>query len=145
MSGETSITLIGNLVAVPELRYTSAGVAVCNFTVASTPRSFDKRTNEWVDGTPLFMRCSLWREAAENVTSSLAKGARVIVTGDLKVNNYTDKEDNKRTSIEMNVEEIGPSLRFAEATVRRATKADSAPASQQRGGQWSNDSDEPPF
>jgi single-strand DNA-binding protein len=113
MSGETTITVIGNLVADPELRFTPSGSAVANFTVASTPRTFDRQSNEWKDGETLFLRASVWREAAENVAESLTKGTRVIVSGRLKSRSYETKEGEKRTVMELEVDEIGPSLRYA--------------------------------
>ncbi|EWS79659.1 single-stranded DNA-binding protein [Brachybacterium phenoliresistens] len=115
MAGDTVITVIGNLTADPELRFTQSGMAVANFTVASTPRTFDRQANEWKDGEALFLRCSIWRDAAENVAESLEKGTRVVVQGRLKQRSYTDREGNNRTSIELDVEEIGPSLRYATA------------------------------
>ncbi|AXQ65169.1 ssDNA-binding protein [Gordonia phage Schmidt] len=121
MAGETVITIVGNLTADPELRFTQSGAAVANFTIASTPRTFDKDANEWVDGEALFMRCNLWREAAENVTESLAKGQRVIAQGRLKQRSYETKEGEKRTVVELEVDEIGPSLKYATATVERKT------------------------
>ena len=124
MAGETVITVIGNLTADPELRFTQSGVAVASFTVASTPRTFDRQANEWKDGEAMFLRCSIWREAAENVTESLEKGSRVIVQGRLKQRSYTDRDGNNRTSIELDVDEVGPSLRYATAK----------PVKQQRGG-----------
>lgn len=125
MSGETTVTVVGNLVADPELRFTPSGAAVANFTVASTPRTFDRQANEWTDGEPLFLRCSIWREAAEHVSESLTKGARVIVTGRLKQRTY-EKDGQKRYVIEMDVDEIGPSLRWATAKVNRATRNSTA-------------------
>ena len=122
MAGDTLITVIGNLTDAPELRFTPSGAAVANFTVASTPRSFDKASNEWKDGDTLFMRCSLWREAAENVAESLAKGVRVIVSGRLVQRSYDTKEGEKRTVVELQVDEIGPSLKYATAKVTRAAK-----------------------
>lgn len=119
MAGEVVLTIIGNLVADPEVRFTQGGVAVANFTVASTPRTFDRQKNEWIDGEALFLRCSIWREFAENVAASLTKGSRVIVTGRLKQRSYEDKEKNKRTVMELEVDEIGPSLRYAQAAVQR--------------------------
>jgi single-strand DNA-binding protein len=112
--------VIGNLTAAPELRYTQNGVAVANFTIASTPRTFDKATNEWKDGEALFLRASVWREFAENVAGSLDKGSRVIASGVLKQRSYETREGEKRTSIELEVDEIGPSLRYATAQVTRA-------------------------
>jgi single-strand DNA-binding protein len=126
MSGETTITVIGNLTADPELRFTPAGAAVANFTVASTPRMFDRESKEYKDGDTLFLRCAIWREAAENVTNSLTKGMRVIVTGRLKSRSYEDKKTgDKRTVIELEVDEIGPSLKYAQAKVTRTERADS--------------------
>ena len=121
MAGETVITVIGNLTSDPELRFTSSGAAVASFTVASTPRSFDRQSNEWKDGETLFMRCSLWREAAENVAESLTKGTRVIVTGRLVQRSFETREGEKRTVMELQVDEIGPSLRYATAKVTRTT------------------------
>lgn len=122
MAGETIITVVGNLVADPELRYTQNGLPVANFTIASTPRHFDKQSNEWKDDDALFMRCSLWREFAEQVAGSLTKGMRVIASGRLKQRSYQDREGNNRTSIELEVDEIGPSLRYATAVVQRAQR-----------------------
>ena len=119
MAGETIITVVGNLTADPELRYTQNGVAVANFTIASTPRNFDRASGEWKDGEALFMRASVWREFAEHVASSLTKGARVVATGRLRQRSYETKEGEKRTSIELEVDEIGPSLRYATAQVQR--------------------------
>lgn len=119
MAGETTITIVGNLVNDPEIRYTASGAAVANMTIASTPRSFDKQTSKWVDGDALFMRCSIWRNAAENVAESLRKGTRVVVTGRLKSRSYETREGEKRTVIELEVEEIGASLKFATVTVNR--------------------------
>ncbi|MCM3578449.1 single-stranded DNA-binding protein [Micrococcus luteus] len=122
MAGETVITVVGNLTADPELRFTPNGAAVANFTVASTPRTFDRQTNEWKDGEALFLRCSVWREAAENVAESLTKGMRVIVQGRLKARSYDDRDGNRRTSWELDVDEVGPALRFATAKVTRAQR-----------------------
>lgn len=119
MSGETVITVVGNLVDDPELRFTPAGVAVAKFRVASTPRTFDKQTNEWRDGEGLFLSCSVWRQAAENVAESLAKGMRVVVQGRLKQRSYEDREGVKRTVFELDVDEVAPSLRSATAKVTR--------------------------
>ncbi|MFB9376060.1 single-stranded DNA-binding protein [Kineococcus gynurae] len=119
MAGETVITMVGNLTNDPELRFTPSGAAVANFTVASTPRTFDRQSNEWKDGETLFMRCSIWREAAENVAESLTRGTRVIVTGRLQSRTFDTKEGEKRTVTEMQVDEIGPSLRYANAKVNR--------------------------
>lgn len=115
MANDTVITVIGNLTADPELRFTQSGVAVASFTIASTPRTFDRQSNEWKDGEALFLRCSIWRDAAENVAESLEKGARVVAQGRLKQRSFTDREGNNRTSIELDVDEIGPSLRYAVA------------------------------
>jgi single-strand DNA-binding protein len=123
MAGETTITVIGNLTNDPELRFTPSGSAVANFTVASTPRTFDRQANEWKDGETLFLRASIWREAAENVAESLTKGMRVIVTGRLKSRSYETKEGEKRTVIELEVDEIGPSLRYASAKVNRTQRS----------------------
>ncbi|WP_063046190.1 single-stranded DNA-binding protein [Nocardia pseudovaccinii] len=123
MAADTVITVIGNLTAAPELRYTPAGVAVVNFTVASTPRYLDRTTNEWTDGDPLFMPCSIWREAAENIAeSSLPRGARVIVTGRLKQRSYQTREGDKRTVVELDADEVAASMRFATATVTKANR-----------------------
>jgi single-strand DNA-binding protein len=121
MAGETVVTVRGNLTADPELRYTQAGIAVANFTIASTPRVFDRATNDYKDGEALFLRASVWREFAEHVTASLSKGMAVIATGRLKQRSYDDRDGNKRTSIELEVEDIGPSLRFATAKVERTS------------------------
>ena len=119
MAGETIITLIGNLTADPEMRFTPSGAAVASFTVASTPRTYDRQNGEWKDGETLFMRCSIWRDAAENVVESLTKGTRVIVSGRLNQRSYTTREGAERTVVEMQVDEIGPSLRYAKAQVTR--------------------------
>lgn len=155
MAGDTIVTVIGNLTADPELRFTATGAAVSNFTVASTPRSFDKNTGEWKDGDALFLRCSLWRQPAENVAESLTRGSRVIVTGRLGQRSYETREGEKRTVIELAVDEIGPSLRYATARVNKATRQDAggsqqgAPATgDPRGGApaaGSDHTDEPPF
>jgi single-strand DNA-binding protein len=121
MAGETVITVVGNLTADPELRYTQNGLAVANFTIASTPRTFDRQANDWKDGEALFLRASVWREFAEHVAGSLTKGSRVIATGRLKQRSYETKEGEKRTSIELEVDEIGPSLRYATAQVTRTS------------------------
>ena len=120
MAGETIITVVGNLTGDPELRYTQNGLAVANFTIASTPRNFDRAANDWKDGDALFLRASVWREFAEHVAGSLTKGSRVIATGRLKQRSYETKEGEKRTSMELEVDEIGPSLRYATAQVTRA-------------------------
>lgn len=123
MAGETIITVVGNLTSDPELRYTQNGLAVANFTIASTPRNFDRASNDWKDGEALFLRASVWREFAEHVAGSLTKGSRVIATGRLKQRSYETKEGEKRTSIELEVDEIGPSLRYATAQVTRAASS----------------------
>jgi single-strand DNA-binding protein len=122
MAGDTIITVIGNITGDPELRFTPSGAAVANFTVASTPRQFDRQSNEWKDGETLFMRCSVWRDAAENVAESLQRGTRVIVSGRLKSRSYETKEGEKRTVVEMEVDEVGPSLRYATAKVNRTQR-----------------------
>lgn len=120
MTGETRITIVGNLVRDPELRYTQGGLAVTGFTIASTNRVFDRQANDWKDGDPLFLRASAWRELGENVSKTLTQGTRVIATGVLKQRSWEDKDGNKRTEIELEVEEIGPSLRYAIAQIQRA-------------------------
>jgi single-strand DNA-binding protein len=132
MANETTITVIGNLTNDPELRFTPSGSAVANFTIASTPRTFDRQTNEFKDGESLFLRCSVWREAAENVAESLTKGMRVILSGDLKQRSYETKEGEKRTVIELEVQEIGPSLKYANAKVNRTQRNSGGQPSQQR-------------
>ena len=123
MAGDTTITVIGNLTADPELRFTPSGAAVANFTVASTPRMFDRQSNEWKDGEALFLRCNIWREAAENVAESLTRGSRVIVTGRLKQRSFETREGEKRTVMEVEVDEVGPSLRYATAKVNKANRS----------------------
>jgi single-strand DNA-binding protein len=157
MAGETTITVIGNLTANPELRFVPSGAAVANFTVASTPRTFDKASGEWKDGDALFLRCSIWRDPAEHVSESLTKGARVIVTGRLKQRSYETPEGEKRYVMELDVDEVGPSLRWATVTVNKAARPTSngqgtgravdewttpAPTSATPGGGFA---DEPPF
>jgi len=122
MAGETVITVVGNLVDDPELRFTPSGAAVANFRIASTPRSFNRQTNEWEDGEALFLSCSVWRQAAENVAESLTRGMRVVVQGRLKARSYETREGEKRTVFEIEAEEVGPSLKFATAKVTRATR-----------------------
>ncbi|WP_239404756.1 single-stranded DNA-binding protein [Frankia sp. Cj3] len=122
MAGETTITVIGNLTRDPELRFTPTGDAVTAFTIASTPRVLDRQTNQWKDGDALFLRCSIWRQPAEHVAESLAKGMRVIVTGRLKQRTFETREGEKRTVVELDVDEIGPSLKFATARVVKATR-----------------------
>ena len=126
MAGETVITVIGNLTSDPELRFTPSGAAVANFTVASTPRTFDRQSQEWKDGEALFLRCNVWRQAAENVAESLTRGSRVIVSGRLKQRSFDTKEGEKRTVIELEVDEIGPSLRYATAAVSKTARVDGA-------------------
>jgi single-strand DNA-binding protein len=134
MAGETIITVVGNLTADPELRYTQNGLAVANFTIASTPRTFDRAANDWKDGEALFLRASVWREFAEHVAGSLSKGSRVIATGRLKQRSYETKEGEKRTSFEIEVDEIGPSLRYATAQVTRTSGGGSGAARSNQGG-----------
>src|SRR5919197_996834 len=122
MAGETVITVVGNLTADPELRFTPSGAAVASFTVASTPRTFDRQTNEWKDGDALFLRCSIWRQAAENVAESLQRGMRVVVQGRLRQRSFETKEGEKRTVVECEVDEIGPSLRYATAKVTKTSR-----------------------
>ncbi|QDP94859.1 single-stranded DNA-binding protein [Microlunatus elymi] len=131
MAGETVITLVGNLTADPELRFTPSGAAVANFTVASTPRTFDRQTNEWRDGEAMFINCAVWRQAAENVAESLQKGMRVIVQGRLKSRSYETREGERRTVFEIDVDEIGPALKYATAKV---TRTSSGGGQGQRGG-----------
>jgi single-strand DNA-binding protein len=138
MAGDTVITIIGNLTADPELRFTPSGAAVANFTVASTPRMFDRQSNEWKDGETLFMRCSIWRDAAENVAESLQRGMRVIASGRLKSRSYETKEGEKRTVIELEVDEIGPSLHRATAKVNKTQRGGGGGfGGGQQGGGWS--------
>ena len=125
MAGETVITVVGNLVDDPELRFTPSGAAVANFRIASTPRTFDKQSNEWKDGDALFLSCSVWRQAAENVAESLQKGMRVVVQGRLKSRQYETREGEKRTVFEIDVDEVGPSLKYATAKVTRTTRSGS--------------------
>jgi len=139
MAGDTVITVIGNITGDPELRFTPSGAAVANFTVASTPRQFDRQSNEWKDGETLFMRCSVWRDAAENVAESLQRGTRVIVSGRLKSRSYETKEGEKRTVIEMEVDEVGPSLRYATAKVNKTQRSGGGGGfggGGQQGGGW---------
>ena len=134
MAGETVITVVGNLTGDPELRYTQNGLAVANFTIASTPRNFDRAANDWKDGEALFLRASVWREFAEHVAGSLTKGSRIVATGRLKQRSYETKEGEKRTSIELEVDEIGPSLRYATAQVTRAASSRDSGGGAPRGG-----------
>jgi single-strand DNA-binding protein len=122
MAGDTTITVVGNLTSDPELRFTPSGASVASFTVASTPRFLDKGTNEWKDGDALFLRCSVWRQAAENAAESLHRGDRVIVTGRLKQRSFETREGEKRTVVEIDVEEVGPSLKYASARVNKAAR-----------------------
>lgn len=153
MANDTIITLVGNLVDDPSLRFAQSGAAVANFTIASTPRAFDKQSNDWKDGDTMFLNCSVWRQAAENVAESLTKGTRVIVQGRLKSRSYDDREGNKRTVFEVDVEEIGPSLARATAVVTRATGGAVQSAPRQPAGRpqptdpWARPipADEPPF
>jgi len=150
MAGDTQITIVGNLTADPELRFIQSGAAVVNFTVASTPRSFDRNTNEWKDGETLFLRCSLWREAAENVAESLTKGMRVVVTGRL-VSRSWESNGEKRTVNEIQVDEVGPSLKYATAKVTKTSRSGGGFSDSPAGGSdndpWATapPSDEPPF
>ena len=123
MAGDTTITVIGNLTDDPELRFTPSGAAVAKFRVASTPRFMDRTTNEWKDGEPLFLSCTVWRQAAEHVAESLHRGARVIVSGRLKQRTYDTREGEKRTVVELEVDEIGPSLRYATAKVQKMSRS----------------------
>ena len=136
MAGETIITVVGNLVDDPELRFIPSGAAVASFRIASTPRTFDRQTNEWKDGDALFLSCSVWREAAENVAESLQKGMRVVVQGRLKQRQYETREGEKRTVVELEVEEVGPSLKYATAKVTRASRNDQQQAAPQQSGGW---------
>jgi single-strand DNA-binding protein len=171
-AGDTNITVIGNLTDDPELRFTPSGAAVAKFRVASTPRYMDRSTNEWKDGEPLFLACTVWRQAAENVAESLVRGSRVIVSGRLKQRSYETREGEKRTVIELEVDEIGPSLRYATAKVQKMSRssaggggfgssgggggggggnfaddpwASATPANAGGGGSSSSFDDEPPF
>ena len=123
MAGETPITIVGNLVEDPELKFTSSGIAVAKCRVASTPRSFDKTANEWKDGEPLFMACTIWRQPGENVAESLKRGDRVVVTGRLRQRSYETQQGEKRTVVELEVDEIGPSLRYATAKVQKMQRS----------------------
>jgi len=158
MAGDTIITVVGNLTADPELRFTQSGAAVANFTVASTPRSFDKASGEWKDGDALFLRCNIWRQAAENAAESLTRGARVIVQGRLKQRSFETREGEKRTVMELEVDEVGPSLKWASAKVNRPERGQSSSGSAPADDPWgsapppptpqrygSGFSDEPPF
>src|SRR6188472_2888665 len=135
MAGETTITLVGNLTADPELRFTPSGAAVANFTVASTPRTFDRQTNEWRDGDAMFLNCAVWRQAAENVAESLQKGMRVIVQGRLRSRSYETREGERRTVFEIDVDEIGPALKYATAKVSRTSGGGGQGGGRPSGGQ----------
>jgi single-strand DNA-binding protein len=137
MAGETIITIVGNLTSDPELRYTQQGTPVANFTIASTERRLNRETGKWDDGDALFLRSSVWREFAEHVANSLSKGTRVVATGRLKQRSYVSKEGEKRTAFELEIDEIGPSLRYAIADVRRMTKQEDPRGQQQGNGQVS--------
>ena len=147
MAGETVITVVGNLTADPELRFTPSGAAVASFTVASTPRTMDRTTNEWKDGDALFLRCSIWRQAAENVAESLTRGMRVVAQGRLKQRSFETREGEKRTVVEMDVDEVGPSLKYATAKVNRTQRGSSSGggygASGSEGGGSSAPADDP--
>ena len=145
MSGEIIITLVGNCVDDPTLRFVPSGAAVCNWTIASTPRMFDRQSNEWKDGDPLFLPCSIWRQAAENVAESLTKGMRVIVQGRLKSRSYETREGEKRTVFEIDVEEVGPSLAWATARVTRSGQQQAKPRQQRAADPWAGPSTEAPF
>jgi single-strand DNA-binding protein len=138
MAGETPITLVGNLTADPELRFTPSGAAVANFTVASTPRTFDRQTNEWKDGEALFLNCSVWRQAAENAAESLQRGMRVVVSGRLKARSFETREGEKRTVFEVDVDEVGPSLKYATAKVTKVSRQGGG-----QGGGFSGGGDDP--
>src|SRR3712207_5738080 len=137
MAGETPITVVGNLTADPELRFTPSGAAVANFTVASTPRTFDRQSNEWKDGEALFLNCSVWRQAAENAAESLVRGMRVIVSGRLKARSYETREGEKRTVFEIDVDEVGPSLKYATAKVSKTSRSGTGGGG--GGGSWGGD------
>ena len=145
MASDTTVTVVGNLTADPELRFTPSGAAVANFTVASTPRTFDRQSNEWKDGDPLFLPCSIWRQAAEHVAESLTKGMRVIVQGRLKSRSYETREGEKRTVFEIDVEEVGPSLAWATARVTRSGQQQTKPRQQRAADPWAGPSPEAPF
>ncbi|MDN6683610.1 MAG: single-stranded DNA-binding protein [Bifidobacterium crudilactis] len=140
--GDTNITVVGNVVADPELKFTPSGAAVANFRVASTPRTFNKQSNQWEDGEAMFLTCNVWKQAAENVAQSIVKGMRVIVTGRLKTRSFTTKEGDNRTVFEIDVDEVGPSLRYASAQVTR-TPREGGGQQPQQSGQWSQQSQPP--
>jgi single-strand DNA-binding protein len=143
MAGDTQITVVGNLVDDPELRFTPSGAAVANFRIASTPRTFDRQTNEWKDGEALFLSCSVWRQAAENVAESLQKGMRVVVQGNLRSRQYETREGEKRTVFEIQVDEVGPSLRYATAKVTRTQRQGGSSYGGGQGGQSSPADNDP--
>ncbi|GAB3675232.1 single-stranded DNA-binding protein [Saccharopolyspora tripterygii] len=163
MAGETVITVVGNLTADPELRFTPSGAAVANFTIASTPRTFDRQSGEWKDGEALFLRCNIWRQAAENVAETLTRGMRVIAQGRLRQRSFETKEGEKRTVVELEVDDIGPALKYATAKVNKVSRGgggggfgggSSAPAGPPADDPWGSAppagsgggfSDEPPF
>jgi single-strand DNA-binding protein len=146
MAGDTQITVVGNLVDDPELRFTPSGAAVANFRIASTPRTFDKQSNEWKDGDALFLSCSVWRQAAENVAESLQKGMRVVVQGNLRSRQYETREGEKRTVFEIQVDEVGPSLKYATAKVTRTQRSGgSSYGGGQQGGAQAGPSDNGPW
>lgn len=138
MAGETIITVVGNICDDPELRFTPNGAAVTNFRIASTPRTFDKQTNEWKDGDALFLSCSAWRQAAENCAETLAKGMKVIVQGRLKQRSYETSAGEKRTVVELEVDEVGPSLTFATAVVTRASRSGGQSSPGTQSTTWQN-------
>ena len=138
MAGETVITVVGNLTGDPELRFTASGAAVASFTIASTPRTFDRQSNEWKDGEALFLRCSIWREAAENVAESLTKGMRVVAQGRLVQRSFAAREGEKRTVVELQVDEVGPSLRYASAKISRNQRSGGGGGGFSGGGQQSS-------
>ncbi len=148
MAGDTQITVVGNLVDDPELRFTPSGAAVANFRIASTPRTFDRQSNEWKDGEALFLSCAVWRQAAENVAESLQKGMRVVVQGNLRSRQYETREGEKRTVFEIQVDEVGPSLKYATAKVTRTQRQGGSSyggGGQQGGGQGGAPSDNDPW
>src|SRR5919112_102714 len=138
MAGETTITVVGNLTDDPELRFTPSGAAVAKFRIASTPRTLDRQSGEWKDGEPLFLACNIWRDAAEHVAESLQRGARVIVQGRLRQRSYETREGEKRTVYELEVDEIGPSLRYATAKVQKMARSGGGPGGFGSGGGGGN-------
>lgn len=147
MAGETTITVVGNLTSEPELRFVASGAGVANFTIVSTPRTFDKQSNSWKDGDPLFLRCNIWRQSAEHVAESLTRGDRVIVQGRLRQRSYDTKSDEKRTVLELEVDEIGASLKFATVKVSKVERSGGSTGGQRTSGQGARgyDDDPPPF